>query len=189
MTTISRFALGLVLCFIFGLIHQDSKTQSPSSDIKNPCDWAISQVDLNQCYAEQYRKVEASLNVYYQKVVEAIEKDLGDAQNKQDEGQSKYEEQAIQKLKASQKAWVEYRDLNCDAAKFEVSGGSMSPMVWAGCMALVTEHRISDLKDAYGNFSRRISTEFISGTDARRGSRRRDRPVRREPRAPIRAAS
>jgi uncharacterized protein YecT (DUF1311 family) len=156
MATICRLVLGLFIFSILGIPPQDSRKQSSLNDTKNPCDWATSQMDLNQCYGEQYRKADARLNAYYQKVMDALGEDLRDAQKRQDDEKKKYEEQAIQKLKTSEKAWIEYRDLNCDAARFEVWGGSMSPMVWAGCMTTVTEHRISDLKDAYAKFSRRI---------------------------------
>lgn len=97
----------------------------------------MTQLDLNQCYAEQFRKADAHLNKVYAGLLKQM--------------QSEKREGAIQKLKTVEKAWLHYRDLHCDAAKDEYEGGSMSPMVWAQCMAMTAEHRIDEIKAAYEN--------------------------------------
>jgi uncharacterized protein YecT (DUF1311 family) len=78
-----------------------------------------------------------------------MEKGLATAQQENDEDQKKYESTAIEKLKAAERAWIQYRDLHCDAAEQQIDGGSMSPMVRAECMRETTEHRIQELKHAY----------------------------------------
>jgi len=65
-------------------------------------------------------------------------------------------EAPTQKVKVVQKAWIRYRDLHCEAAKSEFEGGSMSPMVWAQCMAMTTNHRIEEIKAAYETGERRL---------------------------------
>ncbi|HEX9456643.1 MAG TPA: lysozyme inhibitor LprI family protein [Candidatus Acidoferrum sp.] len=127
----------------------NTKPAEQSNAQKNPCDWAKTQQEMNQCSAEQYRKVDAHLNDVYGKLVHLMEKDLSDDHQRNDLQQMKFDDMAIQKLKAAERAWIHYRDLHCDAARHQIGGGSMSPMVWADCMTNLTDRRIEELKDAY----------------------------------------
>jgi uncharacterized protein YecT (DUF1311 family) len=156
MTTNAGFVFGLLLFTLLGLTPQDVKKQTTSKEPKDLCDSAMTQLDMNQCYGDQYSKSDAHLNVLYQKVIQLLEEDMRSSVHQQDEDQRKHSEMAIQKLKATEKAWIAYRDLQCDAARFEYEGGSMNPMIWAICMTAVTEHRISDLKDAYETPDRKL---------------------------------
>jgi uncharacterized protein YecT (DUF1311 family) len=45
-----------------------------------------------------------------------------------------------------QKAWLVYRDAQCDLADFVSRGGSLEPMVVAGCKAELTIERIKTLQ-------------------------------------------
>jgi uncharacterized protein YecT (DUF1311 family) len=85
-----------------------------------------------------------------------VEKDLAEAQKQSDAERKAYSETVVQKLKAAERAWIQYRDLHCDAARHQYEGGSMSPMVWADCMTTTTDHRIVDLKNAYGSGDRTL---------------------------------
>jgi uncharacterized protein YecT (DUF1311 family) len=156
MTINSSFALCLLAFTLFGMTPQGVKKQSPSKQAKDPCDSELTQLELDKCYGDQYRKADAHLNALYQKVMHLLEAQLKNAQDRQDEDASKLSQTAIQKLEATEKAWISYRDLQCDAAKFEYEGSSVNPMIWAICMKTVTEHRISDLKDAYETPERKL---------------------------------
>jgi len=109
----------------------------------------MTQQEMNQCSGEQYRKADAQLNSVYTKLVHLMEKDLSEDQQRNDLQQKNFDEMAIQKLRAAEKAWIQYRNLHCDAARHQFEPGSMSPMVWADCMTNTTEHRIEEIKDAY----------------------------------------
>ncbi len=127
-------AIALLLLVIFSFA-QNSKKDTERGLQKGPCDKATTQLELNQCYGEQFSKMEGRLNKVYAKLLRQM--------------QSEKSETAIQKLRMAEKAWIHYRDLHCDAARFEFAGGSISPMVWAQCMDTTTEHRIEELKAAY----------------------------------------
>jgi uncharacterized protein YecT (DUF1311 family) len=153
----SRFALVLIFFSVLSLAQQDTTKQSSALDAGLPCDTAgATQMELNRCYNEQYKKVDAHLNVVYRKVMELLELELKYSQRHPEEEQIKHAQTAIQKLKATEKAWISYRDMNCEAAEFEYGGGSISPMMWSICMTTVTEHRIADLKSAYESPDRKI---------------------------------
>jgi len=130
----------LVFLALFGSL-QNSK-QSEGKPQKGPCDAAMTQLDLNECYGEQFRNADAHLNGVYASLLKQL--------------QSEKSETATKKLQAAEKAWIRYRDLHCEAARFEFEGGSMSPMVWAQCMAMTTDHRIEALKAAYETGERKL---------------------------------
>jgi uncharacterized protein YecT (DUF1311 family) len=57
-------------------------------------------------------------------------------------------------LVTAQRAWIAYRDAECEARGFQARGGTMEPMLVAGCIADVTDARTKELKtleDAMSN--------------------------------------
>jgi len=133
--------IGALFLAVLGSAHnsRQDKEQGPQ---KSPCDTATTQLDLNQCYGEQFRNADAHLNRIYSSLLQQM--------------QSEKNGMAVQKLQAAEKAWIRYRDLHCEAARFEFEGGSMSPMVWAQCMAITTQHRIDEIKAAYETGERKL---------------------------------
>jgi len=116
----------------------------------------MTQMEMNQCSGAEYRKADAHLNVVYRRVIAFLESDMRDATTKGDEVEKKHAETAIQKLEATEKVWIQYRDLDCDAARFEEEGGSIAPLTWAVCMTQITEQRIVDLKSTYESPDRKL---------------------------------
>ena len=125
---------------IVGLLFTVASTQKtthdkPARPDQDPCAKANTQYDLNQCNGEQYHKADARLNSIYTTI--------------RDDLQGETDKTAITKLTATERTWIQYRDLHCDAARHQFEGGNIAPTIWAECMRLVTEHRIQELKDAY----------------------------------------
>jgi uncharacterized protein YecT (DUF1311 family) len=54
---------------------------------------------------------------------------------------------AEQALVKAQRAWIDYRDAECNAAGFQARGGTMEPMLVAGCLADITDKRTKELKE------------------------------------------
>jgi uncharacterized protein YecT (DUF1311 family) len=127
-----------------------------SNDPQRACDEAKSQMELNQCAGEQYHKADARLNSVYRKALETMQKDLSDAQDHKNPDLIKYNQQSIEKLKAAERAWIQYRDFHCEAARHQFEGGSMSPMIWGFCMAQTTLDRIDEMKSAYEDGDRKL---------------------------------
>ena len=127
-----RFAVACVLLAASWIQTQDSaRTGAPEQD---PCADVQGQQPMNICSGQRYQQTDARLTVLYRQIADDLQSNNPIAANK---------------LAAAQKAWVQYRDLHCDAAKYQFNGGSISPMIWADCMKLVTDHRIRELKAAY----------------------------------------
>lgn len=141
MIRIFRLVIALLFFTALGSPHSSSH-RAEDTPQKGPCDAAATQLDLNQCYGQQFKNADAHLNKIYSSLVKQL--------------QSVKNGTAVQKLQAAEKAWIRYRDLHCEAARFEFEGGSMSPMVWAQCMAMTTQHRIEEIKAAYETGERKL---------------------------------
>ena len=50
-------------------------------------------------------------------------------------------------LRVAERAWIAYRDAECDFQGDAEAGGSMQPMIISGCMATLTEERIKTLQN------------------------------------------
>ncbi|AUX77302.1 lysozyme inhibitor LprI family protein [Sinorhizobium fredii] len=113
------------------------------------CQEAVAQMDLNICADREYQAADADLNKIYKQAMTAVQqtdKELGDID-------AAYIG-AIAALKKAQRAWIGYRDGQCELAGFEARGGSMEPMLVSGCLAELTRKRTAELKElleAQGN--------------------------------------
>src|SRR5882724_10893194 len=108
-------AIALLLTYVSSAQHAAKPTLSAANQ-EGPCDKAMSQMEMNTCSGEQYHKADARLNAVYAKALSLFESDLGDAKGRNDKPQESYERTALDKLKAAERAWLQYRDLHCDAA-------------------------------------------------------------------------
>lgn len=151
-----------VLAILFVLIATDAPFAQQSAEDEaqtpqaNPCDNATTQADMNQCSAEEYRKADAHLNTVYKNLVRLLQKDTGQAQPSSGDEQKKAETLAVQKLRAAQRQWIQYRDLHCRAVKAQYEGGSIAAMQWSACMRETTNHRVEELKHGYQTEDRKL---------------------------------
>lgn len=105
------------------------------------CDNAMTQSEMNFCASKDYETADKELNAVYRNTMAAMKKtdtDLGEI-NESYVG-------AVEALKKAQRAWIDYRDGQCELAGFEARGGSMEPMLVSGCLADLTKKRTEELK-------------------------------------------
>jgi uncharacterized protein YecT (DUF1311 family) len=95
---------------------------------KDPCADAQSQTEMNICWGKEYKAADAQLNVAYREFT------------------SKLNPEETAQLKATQLAWIKFRDANCEFVADQYKGGSIRPMIAAMCLADVTNARTSELK-------------------------------------------
>ncbi|MBY5786495.1 DUF1311 domain-containing protein [Rhizobium leguminosarum] len=103
------------------------------------CNSPKTQSDMTSCETARHEAADKALNAQYKKtraVLAAIDKDL--------DGDMKGAEQVLVK---AQRAWIDYRDAECDAFGFQARGGTMEPMLVAGCLANITDKRTKELKE------------------------------------------
>ncbi|PAX57132.1 lysozyme inhibitor LprI family protein [Brunnivagina elsteri] len=87
----------------------------------------LNQSQMNECAYLFYQSEDKKLNQAYKKVVPTLP-----ASRKQ-------------KLIAAQQAWIKFRDASCDFERSETEGGSISPLIYYGCMQQLTKVRTGEL--------------------------------------------
>ena len=91
------------------------------------CDNAQSQNEMNQCAEDDSARADAALNAAYRKAMEGLSPEARDL------------------LRAAQRDWIAYRDVEC---AYEVSGnegGSIVPLIQFGCLARMSKARTEEL--------------------------------------------
>ncbi len=83
---------------------------------------------MNICAGKAFEAADAVLNQVYQKLMSMLD-DTEKAQ-----------------LKEAETAWLKYRDTNCEFVADQFKGGSMRPMIAAGCLADMTKKRTTELR-------------------------------------------
>ena len=133
---------GLILLACGCVLLKDAPASS--EDVRDvDCNNAMTQADMNQCSAEDYRKADAAMNAQWAETRAVLiewDKTTGAAK---DAG-------AAKRLLASQRAWLAYRDQACELEGYSVDGGSMQPLMISGCLAQITTRRTEELKSLVG---------------------------------------
>lgn len=106
------------------------------------CANAQTQADMNQCSYLDFEKADKELNAVYKQAMKSAE-----AADVQAADMGDYYVGAVKALKKAQRAWIDYRDGNCDGMGYEAVGGSMQPMLISGCQARMTEARSKELRE------------------------------------------
>ncbi|NTJ43098.1 lysozyme inhibitor LprI family protein [Agrobacterium larrymoorei] len=129
-----RLSVGgsLLALLLIGVASGASAEEQPN------CAEPTTQMDMNQCAGLDYEKADKALNAQYQ----ALRKVLGERDKDADEGAKGYNDALV----AAQRAWVAFRDANCDLAGFQARGGSMEPMLVSSCLADMSRKRTEELK-------------------------------------------
>jgi uncharacterized protein YecT (DUF1311 family) len=110
------------------------------------CAKAVTQMDMNICANSDYQAADRELNAQYRKTRAAMVSFDADL-----EDNLKGAEKALVK---AQRAWVDYRDGECEAEGFAARGGSMEPMLVSNCLATLSRQRTKELRrmaDGLGN--------------------------------------
>jgi uncharacterized protein YecT (DUF1311 family) len=96
----------------------------------NDClDKASTTVDMRACLVKELKNLNVQLNLTYKE----LRKELPS------EGQNE--------LKKAQKAWVQFRETECDFSAFSEQPGSIVPLIINSCYIDMTKERIKQLND------------------------------------------
>ncbi|HEY4940237.1 MAG TPA: lysozyme inhibitor LprI family protein [Rhizomicrobium sp.] len=95
---------------------------------RDSCDNAMSQNEMSACAEDAFARTDKVLNKVYQDTMKGLD----------DHGRDL--------LKTSERAWVSFRDAECAYQNESNEGGSIYPMVYAGCQTTLTKDRIKQLQ-------------------------------------------
>jgi uncharacterized protein YecT (DUF1311 family) len=90
-----------------------------------------SQQGMNRCAGDAYERADKALNAQWAKVLTVYGEDA----------------QSKTLLLDGQRAWLKYRDAQCELAAFDNRGGSIWPLINSGCLASLTRQRTKELTD------------------------------------------
>ena len=92
------------------------------------CESPQTQAEMNVCSAEAFLRKDNELNAVYKKAIQSVDPTRRP------------------KLRAAQRAWLAFRDAQCDFEGSEAEGGTMKPTLVNGCKSEVTTARIAQLR-------------------------------------------
>lgn len=102
-------------------------------------------MEMTYCAGVDYEEADADLNALWPKIVAAAkENDEYVAEMARDRGVPT----TLEALRNAQRAWITFRDAQCEYEAYEVFGGTMQPMVGSLCLARLTRERIEVLSRA-----------------------------------------
>ena len=108
----------------------DAPRPSPVALAKQDCGQLATQLDMNQCAAENYGISDKALNQVYQEVMQGLDAD------------------AKAQLTTAEERWIVFRDAECKFETDRFAGGSIVPLIQASCMERITDNRIAELRQA-----------------------------------------
>ena len=118
--------LVFIALVFFGLGTVEPISNAHAAD----CATASDQSTLNECASKDYAKSDAELNKLYKEI----------------RGRLSDQPDAVKKLVAAQKAWIVFRDAECDFSSVRSQDGSAYPMLISMCRDGLTQTRIKDFK-------------------------------------------
>lgn len=100
------------------------------------CEKVFSTLDVEQCIAVELDKVEASLNEAYQRLLKQL--------TQADTPQDNYTEYR-KKLLIAQRAWIKFREADCDTQYEMHRSGSIRNSIYLSCKKQRADQRINEL--------------------------------------------
>lgn len=94
------------------------------------CANAVTQGEMNQCAAQQYKAADKELNDLYKQITTRLKDDP----------------KAKQLLVKAQRAWIDFRDAECEFSASGVEGGSVYPLIHTDCITAQTKARVEAFK-------------------------------------------
>lgn len=121
-----------VLVLIASLVT--SNAFASSSDECDKSDGST--IGMKMCASVEFQDADAQLNMVYKEIVQSLKKDPSDD----------YSKETLRRLVKAQKAWIAFRDAECDLQSTEMLGGTGEGLVALGCLGEMTKKRTDELK-------------------------------------------
>ena len=142
MSRIHLLPLICVSAALLGLVSP-ALSNEPAAEPTLACSNAMNTHDMNICAQEELDNADTALNAIYKTSLAAIP-----GMASEQPYDAKTWEQA---LRASQRAWVAFRDAECNGhVSLFLTGGTATTAEVLSCMTQMTQARAKSLKEQYG---------------------------------------
>jgi uncharacterized protein YecT (DUF1311 family) len=101
---------------------------------------SLPQQHMNYCAAQDFHAADAALNAQWTLTANSMKRI--DAEYPANDGRPGY----FDTLLAAQRAWLAYRDGQCQSEGYTFRGGSMEPFMVATCRTRLTKQRTEELR-------------------------------------------
>ena len=102
----------------------------PAAAVPPKCNDPSNQMELDICADQEFKAADTALNRAYQEIQKRLAEDA--------DGKSR--------ISAAQKAWIGFRDAECDFQTYLSKDGSIYPMLVSECFTILTKKRTEELK-------------------------------------------
>ena len=123
------FHCGLTLLLLIPPVYAQHMNEKDS-----PCAGIAGTADLVQCLSKARTSADAKLNALYMNVLDKLRTRGDDAE----------------RLRNTERLWVQYRDANCAAERDLYGGGTGGPPAYLACMEAMTRARTKEMYIVYG---------------------------------------
>ena len=106
------------------------------------CDDPQTQLAMNTCASMDFEQADARLNEQWRETAEHM-RSLDAGIDRETDSQPGHFETLLE----GQRAWLAFRDAQCQSEGFLARGGSVQPMLVSHCKAYLTELRIEQLRN------------------------------------------
>ena len=97
-----------------------------------PCRNVAVTIAIENCFDKAYRAADNDLNQRYSQIEKVLQPD------------------DLERLKAAQRLWLQFRDATCNAESDLYKGGTASTPAYSACREELTRQRAAELKTIYG---------------------------------------
>ncbi len=109
-----------------------------AAEKKLDCKEAVTDAEIQQCAAEDVERADRALNAAYGKAVKVLAS--------RDDGRDPSEPSWLDALKVAQRAWIKFRDSECEMESYQAWGGTLQPVFHASCLARLSEQRAKEIE-------------------------------------------
>jgi uncharacterized protein YecT (DUF1311 family) len=121
----------LLLLAVFICYNSIARAQHMNS-AGAPCRNVAVTIAMENCFDKAYKAADSELNQMYSQIWKVLQPD------------------DLQRLKAAQRLWIQFRDATCTAESDLYNGGTASAPAYSACLEEETRQRTADLKTIYG---------------------------------------
>mgnify|MGYP000881512965 FL=1 len=109
----------------------------------------VSNYDMGECSYQKLQAADSLLNRVYKAQVAELKKQIQEEKGQGPLGQ--FGEETLKRLVKAQKAWIAFRDAECDLAGTDMLFGSGERLLVSSCLAETTLARATKLGEFFGS--------------------------------------